>query len=84
MHKVSCCCCYCSLVCAHGHVWGCAADHWNPTVHSLAEGVLKHYSDRDPDLYERCLAAFPKEEEHTVTVKDQRKRQWEALEKLVA
>ena len=62
----------------------CHADHWNPTVHSLAEGVLKHYADRDPELYERCLAAYPKEEELSASLKDQRKKQWEALEKTVA
>jgi hypothetical protein len=53
-------------------------------VHTLAEGVLKHYSDRDPDLYERCLAAYPKDEERGASLKEQRKRQWEALEKMVA
>lgn len=60
------------------------ADHWNPTVHSLAEGVLKHYSDRDPELYDRCLATVSKEEDLAAALKEKRKQQWESLMKLSA
>jgi hypothetical protein len=60
------------------------ADHWNPTVHSLAEGVLKHFSDRDPELYEKVAATLPKEAESKLTLKEKRKQQWEMLEKSMA
>lgn len=62
----------------------CCTDHWNPTVHTLAEGVLKHYADRDPELYARCVAAVAKEDELAASVREQRRRQWESLEKLAA
>lgn len=53
-------------------------------MHSLAEGVLKHYSDRDPELYDRCLATVSKEEDLAAALKEKRKQQWESLMKLSA
>ncbi len=60
-----------------------ATAHWNPTVHSLAEGVLKHYSDRDSDLFARCLAEHNRTVESAKAEKERREAQWEALIKSV-
>ncbi len=59
------------------------AEHWNPTVHSLAEGVLKHYTERDADLYARCLADFTRTSDAAKSEREQRRLQWEALAKSV-
>ena len=55
------------------------AEHWNPTVHSLAEGVLKHYSERDADLYAKCLADYTRGVDQAKLDKERRQQQWEAL-----
>ena len=59
------------------------AEHWNTTVHSLAEGVLKHYQDRDPDEYGRCLADYRRGSVQASKDADRRKAQWDALLKSV-
>ena len=55
------------------------AEHWNPTVHSLADGVLKHYSERDADLYTKCLADYTRGVDVAQVEREKRQQQWEAL-----
>ncbi len=52
-------------------------------MHSLAEGVLKHYSDRDSDLFARCLAEHNRTVEVARADKERRQAQWDALIKSV-
>ena len=52
-------------------------------MHSLAEGVLKHYTERDADLYARCLADFTRTSDAAKSEREQRRLQWEALAKSV-
>ena len=52
-------------------------------MHSLAEGVLKHYQDRDPDEYGRCLADYRRGSVQASKDADRRKAQWDALLKSV-
>jgi hypothetical protein len=54
-------------------------EHWNPTVHSLAEGVLKHYADRDPDAYAKCISDMTKAKDARAEATARRKAQWDAL-----
>lgn len=58
--------------------------HWNPTVESLAQNVLKHYSDTDAALYESCQEQYERQQELSEQTKAERAKQWEQLEEMAA
>jgi serine/threonine-protein phosphatase 2A regulatory subunit B' len=69
-------------------IWGdlerAATSHWNPTVSSLAQNVVKHYEDTDPDLAKECAEKAAAQEEAKRVEREERDRKWEELEALVA
>lgn len=67
-----------------GALYSVSQHHWNGTVESLADNVLKHYSENNYALYERCAATYQKEQEEEAAKMEERSKRWEALEKLAS
>lgn len=61
-----------------------ASGHWNATVETLAQNVLKHYMDADPAAYERCVAATANEPGEKAAAEAARKAKWESVARLAA
>lgn len=61
-----------------------AVGHWNQTVETLAQNVLKHYNDADPALYDRCAAAATSEPAEKVASETARRTKWEVVDKMAA
>lgn len=61
-----------------------ASGHWNTTVETLAQNVIKHYMDADPGLYERCTALTTLEPAEAARLEADRKAKWERVEKMAA
>lgn len=61
-----------------------SSGHWNPTVETLAQNVLKHYMDADAALYERCAAAAASEPEEKAAAAAARRERWRAVEAAAA
>ncbi|KAA0155581.1 hypothetical protein FNF29_01498 [Cafeteria roenbergensis] len=61
-----------------------ATAHWNPTVSSLAQNVIKHYQDTDPDLARACAKGAVEAEAARKAERVERDRRWEELEAMVA
>lgn len=53
--------------------------HWNSTVESLAQNVLKHYMDTDAALFDKCATQYAKEQEAAAAAEDERRAKWEAI-----
>lgn len=61
-----------------------ATAHWNPTVSSLAQNVIKHYQDTDPDLARACAKGAVEAEAAKKAEREERGKRWEELEAMVA
>mmetsp|Transcript_92616 Transcript_92616/g.224818 ORF Transcript_92616/g.224818 Transcript_92616/m.224818 type:complete len:483 (-) Transcript_92616:123-1571(-) len=53
--------------------------HWNSTVESLAQNVLKHYMDTDAALFDKCATQYAKEQEVSAASEEERRAKWEAI-----
>mmetsp|Transcript_13713 Transcript_13713/g.14253 ORF Transcript_13713/g.14253 Transcript_13713/m.14253 type:complete len:522 (+) Transcript_13713:12-1577(+) len=56
-----------------------AQGHWNQTVESLAQTVLKMYMEIDVNLYDRCSREAFEEEKQLKTQRNNSKQMWESL-----
>ena len=52
-------------------------------IRDSAAGMLKHYSDRDSDLFALCLAEYNRSVAVAKADKERRQAQWDALIKSV-
>lgn len=53
--------------------------HWNATVESLAQNVLKHYMDTDAALFDRCATQYARDQEAAAAAEEDRKAKWAEL-----
>jgi serine/threonine-protein phosphatase 2A regulatory subunit B' len=61
-----------------------ASGHWNNTVETLAQNVLKHYQEGDAALYERCAAAAAREPAADAEEAKARAARWAAVDAAAA
>lgn len=61
-----------------------ASGHWNTTVETLAQNVLKHYHEANPALYERCASEAAGEPAAKAAGEAARKSKWARLEAIAA
>ena len=59
-----------------------SSGHWNATVEGLAQNVLKMYMEYDLALYDKCSAAYQREEEDARNKLEALSEKWSAIEKL--
>ena len=60
-----------------------ASEQWNVTVESLANSVMKLYSEADPALFEKCSAAHAAKQrgrDDAAVAEAARRAKWAALE----
>mmetsp|Transcript_20320 Transcript_20320/g.33514 ORF Transcript_20320/g.33514 Transcript_20320/m.33514 type:complete len:476 (+) Transcript_20320:252-1679(+) len=57
-----------------------SANHWNPTVQSLSQNVLKSFQDTDKGLYEEVEKSNTKSAEERAEARVKRIEMWEKLE----
>lgn len=54
--------------------------HWNATVESLAQNVLKHYMDTDAALFDRCATQYARDQENIAAEDEERRSKWSAIQ----
>lgn len=68
----------------YGPLYRNSADHWNATVESLAQNVLKMYMDYDLALYDQCSTEYLRLEEEKKARQLDADRKWAAVGQLAA
>lgn len=68
----------------YGPLYKNSSGHWNATVEGLAQNVLKMYMEYDLALYDRCTAAYFREEEEAKVKLVALSEKWAAIEKQAA
>jgi serine/threonine-protein phosphatase 2A regulatory subunit B' len=57
-----------------------SSGHWNATVEGLAQNVLKMYMEYDLALYDKCSAAYQREEEEARLKLEALYNKWASIE----
>jgi len=65
----------------YGPLYKNSSGHWNATVEGLAQNVLKMYMEYDLVLYDKCTAAYFREEEEAKRKLDTIGEKWKGFEK---
>jgi serine/threonine-protein phosphatase 2A regulatory subunit B' len=65
----------------YGPLYKNSSGHWNATVEGLAQNVLKMYMEYDLALYDRCTAAYFREEEEAKKKLEALQDKWALIEK---
>jgi serine/threonine-protein phosphatase 2A regulatory subunit B' len=68
----------------YGPLYKNSSGHWNATVEGLAQNVLKMYMEYDLALYDKCTAAYFREEEEAKKKLEALNEKWAAIEKMAA
>jgi serine/threonine-protein phosphatase 2A regulatory subunit B' len=66
----------------YGPLYKNSSDHWNATVESLAQNVLKMYMEYDLSLYDRCSTEYLRLEEEKKRKATEAEHKWEVVEKM--
>lgn len=66
----------------YGPLYKNSSGHWNATVEGLAQNVLKMYMEYDLVLYDKCTAAYFREEEEAKRKLEAISEKWASIEKL--
>mmetsp|Transcript_11444 Transcript_11444/g.17372 ORF Transcript_11444/g.17372 Transcript_11444/m.17372 type:complete len:585 (-) Transcript_11444:221-1975(-) len=66
----------------YGPLYKNSSGHWNATVEGLAQNVLKMYMEYDLDLYDKCTAAYFKQEEEAKTKQEAVAMRWAQIEEM--
>mmetsp|Transcript_9827 Transcript_9827/g.15188 ORF Transcript_9827/g.15188 Transcript_9827/m.15188 type:complete len:526 (+) Transcript_9827:171-1748(+) len=66
----------------YGPLYKNSSGHWNATVEGLAQNVLKMYMEYDLVLYDKCTAAYFKEEEDAKRKLEAITKKWNAIEQM--
>mmetsp|Transcript_1532 Transcript_1532/g.1743 ORF Transcript_1532/g.1743 Transcript_1532/m.1743 type:complete len:655 (-) Transcript_1532:50-2014(-) len=64
----------------YGPLYKNSSGHWNATVEGLAQNVLKMYMEYDLVLYDKCTAAYFREEEEAKLKLETIVNRWDAIE----
>lgn len=64
----------------YGPLYKNSSGHWNATVEGLAQNVLKMYMEYDLVLYDKCTAAYFREEEEAKRKLEAIQQKWHAIE----
>eukprot|EP00977_Amphora_coffeiformis_P014115 scaffold3856_cov169-Amphora_coffeaeformis.AAC.1 len=68
----------------YGPLYKNSSGHWNATVEGLAQNVLKMYMEYDLALYDKCTAAYFREEEEAKKKLEALNEKWHAIEQMAA
>lgn len=66
----------------YGPLYKNSSGHWNATVEGLAQNVLKMYMEYDLALYDKCTAAYFREEEEAKKRLEALQIKWNIIEQL--
>jgi serine/threonine-protein phosphatase 2A regulatory subunit B' len=66
----------------YGPLYKNSSGHWNATVEGLAQNVLKMYMEYDLALYDKCTAAYFREEEEAKKKMEALAEKWNAIEQM--
>ena len=66
----------------YGALYRNSQGHWNNTVESLSQNVLKTYMDYDMKYFDTIHAEYNKNFSNSVREEDERERKWGMLDKL--
>lgn len=66
----------------YGPLYKNSAGHWNATVEGLAQNVLKMYMEYDLALYDKCTAAYFRDEEEAKKKMEALSDKWNAIEQM--
>eukprot|EP00339_Tiarina_fusa_P004776 CAMPEP_0117043878 /NCGR_PEP_ID=MMETSP0472-20121206/30466_1 /TAXON_ID=693140 ORGANISM="Tiarina fusus, Strain LIS" /NCGR_SAMPLE_ID=MMETSP0472 /ASSEMBLY_ACC=CAM_ASM_000603 /LENGTH=499 /DNA_ID=CAMNT_0004755503 /DNA_START=131 /DNA_END=1630 /DNA_ORIENTATION=- len=66
----------------YGPLYKNSSGHWNATVEGLAQNVLKMYMEYDLALYDKCTAAYFRDEEESKRKLEAVENKWTAIERL--
>jgi len=64
----------------YGPLYKNSSGHWNATVEGLAQNVLKMYMEYDLVLYDKCTAAYFRDEEEAKRKLETIAKRWDAIE----
>jgi len=64
----------------YGPLYKNSSGHWNATVEGLAQNVLKMYMEYDLVLYDKCTAAYFREEEEAKRKLETISKRWDDIE----
>lgn len=64
----------------YGPLYKNSSGHWNATVEGLAQNVLKMYMEYDLVLYDKCTAAYFREEEEAKRKLEAISKRWDDIE----
>eukprot|EP00529_Nitzschia_sp_RCC80_P001686 CAMPEP_0113454752 /NCGR_PEP_ID=MMETSP0014_2-20120614/8025_1 /TAXON_ID=2857 /ORGANISM="Nitzschia sp." /LENGTH=551 /DNA_ID=CAMNT_0000346167 /DNA_START=9 /DNA_END=1664 /DNA_ORIENTATION=+ /assembly_acc=CAM_ASM_000159 len=68
----------------YGPLYKNSSGHWNATVEGLAQNVLKMYMEYDLVLYDKCTAAYFREEEEAKRKLAAIEDRWSAIEQIAS
>lgn len=68
----------------YGPLYKNSSGHWNATVEGLAQNVLKMYMEYDLALYDKCTAAYFREEEEAKKKLEALNEKWHTIEQMAA